>query len=134
VLVYLEGEAHPVVVEDESAMPPMDRVVKIVVGSPGRPRPWDPCSWGQLRRALRRVYVREEADRMWRVETHQGLGRGSASISDDVLFPVALLSREHWARVRRLRGWSRREMHVRLARWQREVDQRSTARVPRAEP
>jgi hypothetical protein len=134
VLVYLEGEAHPLIVENGDVMPPPDRVAKIVVSSPARPGPGDVCSWGQLRRALRRVYVRAEADRLWRVETHQGLWRAAASMGDDVLFPVALLSPEHWGRVRRKWGWSRREMHARLARWQQEVRGRPTARVRRSAP
>ena len=130
-LVYLKGEAHPLIVEDWSAIPPAAHVEEVVVNSRARPGPGDICSWGQLRRALRRVYVREEAERMWQVETHQGLWRASVSFSDDVLFPVALLSPVHWGRVRRKRGWSRREMHVRLARWEREAITRPTARVRR---
>jgi hypothetical protein len=66
VIVYLEGEAHLLIVENGAVMPPPDRVVKIVVSSPTRPGPGDVCSWGQFRRALRRVYARAEADRMWR--------------------------------------------------------------------
>ena len=61
-IVYLEGEAHLLIVENGAVMPPPDRVVKIVVSSPTRPGPGDVCSWGQFRRALRRVYARAEAE------------------------------------------------------------------------
>ncbi len=135
-IVYVTGREHPIIVRDAADMPPPETIREIHVFSPdpGRPSPPDLCSWGQLRRALRRVYVRAEADRLWAVETHQGLDRAGGSFGDDVLFPVALLSGAHWARVRLTRGWSRRQMHVRLAAWQREVAGRPTARVPGSSP
>jgi hypothetical protein len=136
VIVYVTGREHPVVVRDAADMPPPETIREMLIFSPdpGRPSPDDLCSWGQLRRALRRVYVRAEADRLWAAETHQGLDRAGVSFGDDVLFPVALLSGAHWARVRRERGWSRRRMHARLAAWQREVAGRPTARVPGSSP
>jgi hypothetical protein len=44
VLVYLEGEAHPLIVENGGVMPPPGRVAKIVVSSLARPSPGDVCS------------------------------------------------------------------------------------------
>ena len=103
----------------------------ILTGAAG-PSPFDLCTYRRLRRALRRVYTRAEADRLWRAQTAVGLDRPAVFWDPDALFPVALLGPEWRAHVRRRLGWSRRVFNTRLRAWEREVRQRPTARVPQA--
>ena len=81
----------------------------------GGPTPWDLCTEDELTRAFALRYPPGEARSKAAWEAELSLWRPAAEWEEETLLLVALLSEQHRRRVRRLLGWSRREIGARLA-------------------
>jgi hypothetical protein len=103
-----------------------DRIVFFRSG----PTPFDLCTEDDLVRAFALRYPPEEARRRAAREAELSLWRPAEEWQEETLLLVALLSAEHRRRVRRLLGWTRREIGARLARFREGLSARYAVTVP----